>query len=248
MNRVVHAGLSDRGRVRSSNEDRWYADPQQQLYLVADGMGDHLAGEVAAQMVVQALPPELQAALGDVDDLSDPSAAEQATRTVARFSQTLHDESQGQPGLDGMGAAIVLALVRGRTALLVHMGDCAAYLLHADVLQRVTKDHSLAQLLFDEGKISAAQATSHPAAGRLTRYVGMPGQSLPEAQVVNLGPGDRLLLCTDGLNGMLDDEQSSLILKREEDPEQTCRRLIDAANEAGGKDNVTALVIAIPRG
>ena len=111
-------------------------------------------------------------------------------------------------------------------------------------LTQLTRDHSLLQLLIDEGRISQEDARSHPAANQLTRYVGMPGEVLPDAQIVELRPKDRLLLCTDGLANMLDVAALEEILSGQDDPQQACQALIHHANATGGRDNVTALVIA----
>lgn len=244
VHRAGHAGLSHRGRFRGDNEDRWFADDRQQLYIVSDGMGGHLAGELASRLVVEILPQRLRKTLGTTADLADPPIVDRVAAAVSELSGKLRDESRHQPGLDGMGATVVLALIRAAQALVLHLGDSRAYLLRAGRLERLTRDHSIVELLLAGGRISPQQAASHPAKGRLTRYVGMTGRALPETRLVDLHPGDRLLLCTDGLSDMLDDERLREILVREPDLQQVCRRLIDAANDAGGKDNLTALVVA----
>jgi serine/threonine protein phosphatase PrpC len=243
-----YAAASDRGRVRADNQDAWAVDRELGLFIVCDGIGGHLAGEVASSIVTQSLPAAMRRGLPSGASLSSASTAEAAVRIVAELSRQVRQESQGQPGLDGMGTTVVCALVRDREALVVHLGDSRAYLLRGATLARLTSDHSVVQALIDAGQLSAAGADSHPAAGRLTRYLGMEGQALPQARHLGLMPGDRLLLCTDGLSGMLDEGQLTEILCGEPDPTVACRRLIAAANQAGGRDNITALLVAVGAG
>jgi serine/threonine protein phosphatase PrpC len=238
-----HAGLSDIGRARAENQDRWIADPEQGLFVVADGMGGRLAGELASQVVVETLPGLLRKRVGDTSELSSAVAVARVTGAIAELSARLESECRGKPGLAGLGATVVMALVRGGQALIGHLGDSRAYLLRGRELRRLTKDHSIVQLLIDTNEIDPADAASHPARGQLTRFVGMEGEPLPEVQAVTHEARDRLLLCSDGLTGQLSDAAVGEILLRNEEPPAACRELIDAANEAGGKDNITALVV-----
>ncbi len=244
MNRITHAGLTDRGRVRQRNEDRWLADADLGLFVVSDGMGGECAGELAAQIVIETLPLLLRQALADISDLSDLQVIEQARGVLADLSHHVRHESQGQPGLDGMGATVVLTLIRDQTALIAHMGDSRAYLFRDGRLEQLTRDHSLVQLLLDCGEITPAEAVHHPSRGQLTRFIGMTGEPLPEARVLELHSGDRLLLCSDGLTGMLTDDEVRTILTENVSPTTACERLVAAANAAGGRDNLTAVIVA----
>jgi protein phosphatase len=238
-----HAGLSDIGHVRADNQDRWAADPALGLYVVADGMGGAAAGALAAQVVVETLPPLLRQRLHGVADLGAPVAADCLAGALAELSERVRAGSHGRPDLDGMGSTVVLALVRGTEALVAHLGDSRAYLLRDGRLELLTRDHSLAQLLVDCGEIAPEDAGLHPGRAQLTRYVGMPGEALPEVTSLSLRPGDRLLLCSDGLTTMLDDNLIRTILASRAGPDETCRRLVASANAAGGRDNITALVV-----
>ncbi len=237
------AGLSDRGRVRERNEDRWSAHANLGLFIVSDGMGGRPAGEVASEVVVAALPTLVAHHFGTDPDLDAPGAPQRLCTVLTELSTDLRERSQDTPRLAGMGATAVVALINQATALIAHVGDSRAYLLSARGLHRLTRDHSLAQALIDAGAITDQQAAGHPARGQLTRHMGMVGEASPDARRVALQPDDKLLLCSDGLTGMLDDTRIQAILDRSPDLEHACRTLVEAANDAGGTDNITVLVI-----
>jgi protein phosphatase len=230
---VLHACLSDRGRTHSGNEDRWLADPEQGLYVVADGMAD----ERPAQLAVDRLPGLLSSRLAGVADLNDPRAEEAVRAALTEVSEEARD-------LNTTGSTVVLALVRGRRALLAHLGDSRIYLLRQSRLRQLTRDHSRLQEMIDLGLVSPEEAGGRDNGGP-TRFLGMWGEPLADVNVLDLRPGDRLLLCSDGLTGMLTDEELEQVLARESTPAEACLRLVDAANAAGGKDNITALVLAV---
>jgi len=236
------AAASETGRVRAHNEDRWYADAEQQLYVVSDGMGGQAAGELASRIVVEILPERLREHLSDADEL-DEATVNGVMESVRRLSFDVRQESEGEPGLAGMGATLVLALIRGRQALIVHLGDSRAYLLRQGKLARLTSDHTLAHALWEAGMLTAQEAADHPGRHQLSRFVGMPGEPLPAAQRLRLLPADRLLLCSDGLTSMLPDEQIGGVLDNQADVERACQQLIACATTAGGKDNITALLL-----
>jgi PPM family protein phosphatase len=230
---IRHACLSDRGRTHEGNEDRWHADPAWGLYLVADGMAD----ERPAQKAVDLLPPLLTARLNGLEDLADPRVRQQVAAAITEVSDQIRD-------LETTGSTLVLVLVRDGLALVAHMGDSRVYLLRHGGLEQLTRDHSWLQWMVEHGEITAEEASQARSNGGPTRFLGMWGQATPELHLLELCAGDRLLLCSDGLPEMLPAEQLRAVLSREPEPEAACRRLIDAANTAGGRDNLTALVIA----
>lgn len=245
MNRNSCAGLSDPGRRRAYNEDRWLADPALGLYVVADGLGGAEGGEMAAQWVVDALPPLLRKHLRGVHDLADPRAAERVCEVLTDLNNQLYGEGQKHPFLNGMGAAVVCALVWEHRALIAHLGDCRAYRFRHGELEQLTRDHSAVQDLVDAGRITMKQAAYHPSAGKLTRYVGYGHTAVPETCMREVSRGDRLLLCSDGLYSLVDDEEMAGILKLDLSTADACRLLIDTANLQGGDDNITAVIVPI---
>lgn len=242
MKTVDYAGLSDVGLVRRQNQDRWIADDELGLYLVADGMGGTFGGDLAADIVTQVLPKLLRQKLQDQTTLEDPQTAALVAEAISQMSDQLVRDAKEQLGVEAIGSTVVLMLIQDRHALVAHLGDSRAYLLRERRLEQLTKDHSITQLLLDCNEIQPDEVATHPSRGQLTRFVGMPGESLPETQLVALQPNDRLLLCTDGLTGMLDDETIRNIVQNESDPKEACAQLVQAANESGGRDNITVLI------
>jgi protein phosphatase len=230
---ILHACLSDPGRTHPDNEDRWLADPEQGLYLVADGMAD----ERPAQLAVDRLPGLLRSHLRGVAGVDGPRAEEAVQAALAEASVEARD-------LHTTGSTVVLALVRGRRALLAHLGDSRIYLLRQGRLRQMTHDHSRLQEEVDRGVLTDEEAHGRFNGGP-TRFLGMWGDPGADVTLLDLHPGDRLLLCSDGLTEMLSDADLRRVLAEELAPAEACRRLVDAANEAGGKDNITALVLAV---
>ena len=245
---VRAAMASDRGLVRQQNEDACLVDPLRRLFIVADGMGGQQAGAVAAQLVISALPDEIDRALsGTTDDFADLDTRYQQLirRAVLAVSAQVSKLSAEKAPLSGMGATVVVAMLAGGSAHIVHLGDSRAYLFRARALTRLTADHNLAALLLQTGEISEDEAAAHPGRHRLTQHVGMAGEAVPDVQSVPLQHGDRLLLCTDGLTGMLHDTAIGRILEHDVDPHTLGQQLVDAANLAGGRDNVTVVLIDV---
>jgi len=230
--------------MREHNEDRWCAHDDLGLYVVSDGIGGGPAGELASEIVVQALPAIVAERFArGARDTRARDAGLRLRAALAQLSAQVRDGASARPGLAGMGATAVVALIRDSTALIAHIGDSRAYLWRTGVLTRLTRDHSLARALVDAGQITEPEAAAHPGREQLTRHMGMQGEALPEARRRRLCPGDRLLLCTDGLSGTLDRAQLCAILGAHPDPHSASRALVHAAQQAGAGDDVTALVI-----
>lgn len=245
---AVHAvGMTDEGKVRDNNEDSLFCDTQRGLFIVSDGMGGHQAGEVASQAVVTVLPPMIDklAAKIEVPTQSKEPYERVLRDAIFQLSQNLRDESKGKAGLQGMGATVVVVWILGQRAHMAYKGDSRIYLFRKGKLTPLTTDHSLVALLLQHGQITPEEAKVHPARGRLSRYVGMEDDTFSDQLTITIEQGDRLLLCSDGLTGMVDDKDIERVLTECQDPEKACKVLIGMANEAGGKDNITTLIINV---
>jgi protein phosphatase len=230
---LIHGGATDTGNVRATNQDQLLADGD--LVAVADGMGGHAAGEVASRLAIEALRDAFAA---------DPTA-DGLVAAVHAANRLVYERAEADPALHGMGTTLVAVALVGASLAVVNVGDSRAYLLQDGRLRRLTSDHSLVAELVRSGAISEDQARTHPQRNILTQVVGVDpsvepyvGEAIPER-------GDRLLLCTDGLFNELDEAQIASILASVADPADAAARLVDAANRAGGTDNITALVLDI---
>jgi PPM family protein phosphatase len=239
---LTHAGLSIRGKVRPENQDRWFSDPHHGIYLVADGIAGSPEGALAATIVTETLPKLIQQKL---QDFSGSFRNFPLQELIAELSDHLHQETQHQPKLEGMGSTVVVALIQHRQALISHLGDSRAYLWRQNTLQQLTEDHSLAQLLLERHELTPEETAHHPSRHQLTHYVGMAQPVKPDLHWVELQEGDRILLCSDGLSNMLSHDQILTILNEQVSPQVCCQRCIEWANALGGRDNITCIVIEV---
>lgn len=238
------AGLSDIGRLRNSNQDRWGADADQSLFVVADGVACSTDGALAAYLVVELLPTYVARHLKP-DEVDDSAVPESLGHAVTEFCDDFRAYADTDPRVAGANSTLVAVVVSGSRALIAHLGDSRAYLCREQQLQCLTRDHSLIQELIDAGEVDIADAKEHPGRNVVTRHVAMYPRALPETAAVDLRPGDRILLSSDGLHGVVDDSSLAQILDSHPEPGDACAALIDAANHAGGPDNITAVVIDI---
>jgi PPM family protein phosphatase len=236
MRRLLVAGATDVGRVRQGNEDALLVTDG--VFAVADGMGGHLAGEVASEA---ALEP-IRTLQGRV--FADASAASTALRdAVVAANETVSELAEREPAYRGMGTTLTAALVEGRRLHLAHVGDSRAYLLRDGHFSQLTDDHTLVQHLIDEGQLTREEAARHPQRSIITRAIGVSRELEVDSMSLELEPDDQLLLCSDGLTGVVPDVTIAQTLDKLEDPDATVRRLIALANESGGPDNITVLLL-----
>lgn len=240
---ILVGSFTDTGKVRQQNEDAFLVDAVAGLFIVSDGMGGTRAGELASQMVVGALPQMLDKRADGLRKISRQTCHRRLRQNLLDLSRNVRETVSKRPDLKGMGATVALMLIRDEQAHIAHMGDSRVYLWRAGCMEQLTADHSIVSILLRDGEITPQEAKTHPARGNLSRFVGMPGEVYPDVRTVPLEEDDRLMLCTDGLTGMVSDSDIADILGDNDDPQQACEALVAAANEAGGKDNITVVVV-----
>jgi PPM family protein phosphatase len=231
---------SDVGRMRSGNEDSYFCG--QTVFAVADGLGGHQGGEVASATAVEPL------ARLDGRGFADPGEAAEALATAIReANQAILDRAAGDPALYGMGTTVTAAAVAGDGQVqLAHVGDSRAYLLREGALDQLTTDHTVVGELVRRGRLTPQQAAIHPERSILTRAVGLdPRVPVDLPDPLELRSGDQLLLCSDGLTEAVDDGRITALLSAAPDGQTACRSLIDAANDAGGPDNITVVLVRV---
>ncbi|ASZ08515.1 protein phosphatase [Enterococcus thailandicus] len=233
---------SDVGRRRNTNQDYASVFTNQEgikLAVLADGMGGHRAGDIASQMAVTNLGADWEGqALKDSEKI-----AQWFIQTIQNENGKIYQRGQEKPEYNGMGTTIVAAALSETRFTIANVGDSRAYLVREDQLKQLTEDHSLVNELVKSGEISQEMAVNHPRKNILTRSVGMPGTVEVDVATYSWQLGDRLLLCSDGLTNMLSEEMIGSIIDGAGSLTDKVKELIDRANEAGGADNITALLI-----
>ena len=231
------AAFSDAGKVRASNEDAFGHCVDAGVFAVCDGMGGAAAGEVASRLAVDTLIERLCAVKSEED------RKRAMTEAVTAANRLIYAQAAQDPTLQGMGTTLVATAIQDHHALICHVGDSRCYLYRAGKLTRQTNDHSLVEEQVRLGHMTRQDAKHSPLKNVITRAIGTQQSVEPEIKELPLEPGDILLLCSDGLTGEVSEDRIAAMLGAPGTIEQRCRRLIDAANEAGSHDNVTALLI-----
>lgn len=224
---------TDIGCVRDQNEDSLFVNPP--LFVVADGMGGHAAGEIASEIAVRTIS-ELAPDTADTEALS--KAVEQANRNI------INAPLSGN-GREGMGTTCTAAILDGTHLAIAQVGDSRAYLLHNGRLSQITRDHSLVANMVEAGQLTPDEARIHPNRSVITRALGNDPTTTPDLYEINVEEGDRLLLCTDGLSSMLEDDEIQAVMNRISDPQQCASMLVSGALVAGGLDNVTVVIVNV---
>lgn len=248
-------GLTDIGRKRKHNEDSFVIDISEGLFVVADGMGGHAAGEVAAKIAVDTIE-EFIADTSQKMESTWPFQYNHQWRfnsnrlavAVEKANERVISAVAKQPSLKGMGTTLVGGILNGSGMSLAHVGDSRAYRRRGGALRRLTDDHSWVHEQIVTGILTEEEAKSHPLKNVVTRALGGGPTVLPELQEYDLQPGDQYLFCSDGLTTMLTDEEIDEVLGTGRDPETICRDLIDRANDRGGLDNITTIVVEVGDG
>ena len=241
---LVHysaAAASDRGRKRSSNEDAFGYSVEHGVYVVCDGMGGAAAGEVASSLAVDEVM-RLLTNRGARESIS--AVIERAVNTA---NEVIFSRSQSNPRLNGMGTTLVAMVAEERRIQVLNVGDSRCYRLRANHLEQISQDHSLVEEQVRQGRMSHAEAVRSPMRNVITRALGTQSQVTADVFDLEAEPGDLFLLCSDGLTRELEEIKiEALLSSPDEIPlEDICKQLVSAANDAGGGDNITCLLVRV---
>jgi protein phosphatase len=248
---ISYKAISDVGRKRSANEDSYYADGDLNLFVVADGMGGHAAGEVASKVAVESIQDFVRNTSND-KDITWPYEFDEtlsmAGNRIKSAIQTAHakvlEVTSQKKEYQGMATTVVSILVENSKAQVAHVGDSRAYLVREGKLIQLTSDHSWVNEQLRTGAITSQQARNHPYRNIVTRALGGPNPVDVDVTEEEMQNGDIILLCSDGLNTMISDDQIlEIISGNQDDLDKACQELINTANQNGGEDNVTAILV-----
>jgi protein phosphatase len=229
--------------IRSGNEDNFTVDASttRGIFIVADGMGGHAAGEVASEMAVQIVQREL----APIHDLDSEDVVQLVASTLKLANRAIHDRTITETDKQGMGTTASVLVVSGARYLIGQVGDSRVYLLRDGTFAQLTKDHSYVQEQVDAGFLTPEQARYHPYSNVITRCVGASPEVEPDIYRGEVRPGDLFLVASDGLTGMVDDRRLAQLLSSRAEPERKVQALISEANGRGGLDNITAIVVQV---
>ena len=239
-------GLSDQGCVRKQNQDAYHIenlDRNSQLCVVCDGMGGAKSGNIASSLAVDVFVQEVKRSWTAGMKISEIEQMLQSAVKLANF--TVYDQSMQFEDFDGMGTTLVAVLVRGRHATVVNVGDSRAYLVDRNGIRQLTKDHSLVQMMVERGELTPEMARTYPGKNFITRAIGTEPMVLCDIYHLELEKGDCLLLCSDGLSNMMDDQEILFEVVHGVNKQNCCQRLLDIAKNRGAPDNVTSILIMI---
>ena len=238
--------MTDKGLVRKSNQDTFAIENSLGLWVIADGMGGHVGGQIASQLVVNSIV-EYVGTAKQANSQDDYASSTTLSEAVIAGNQAIYQRVKSSPDLTGMGTTVVATLfcpAPSPSVIIAHVGDSRAYRIRDRQMEALTVDHSLVQELVSEGHITQEQANTHPKQNVLLRALGATDEQHPDVEIHPLQPQDMLLLCTDGLTKAISEEAIlTIILEPGSSPERICEQLIKHANEGGGKDNTTVALV-----
>lgn len=236
--KLILGAKTDVGRVRQVNEDSYLAEDP--LFVIADGMGGHLAGDVASSLAVEVI-------IKNRDDnlANDPDRLKEILREANR---TIWEKAESDSSVRGMGTTCTMVLFKDGTAHFAHVGDSRAYLFRDGRLEQVTEDHTLVERMVREGRLTGEEAARHPQRNIITNALGIDSEVEVDMFSIQLQEGNRLIICSDGLSSMVDHADLQSILAEGADPQTTAEKLVEAALDAGGEDNITVIVLDATEG
>ncbi|HET6923139.1 MAG TPA: Stp1/IreP family PP2C-type Ser/Thr phosphatase [Anaeromyxobacteraceae bacterium] len=246
---IAASGLTDTGRKRDHNEDSFLIDEGLRLFVVADGMGGHAGGGTASRLAVETIRDRLRGArqaspevFGDSAEPEEGKLLEFLRQAVEAACAAIFKTAQGDPSLAGMGTTVTAALIDGETAYLAHVGDSRCYLLREGKIYQISEDHSLVNEQLKAGAITTDEARHSRFKNIITRSVGFEQEVLVDMMGLEVEPGDKMVLCCDGLSNLVQDHEILKIV--DETPlEETPGKLVELANDRGGDDNITVIVV-----
>lgn len=248
---ITAFGLTDVGKKRARNEDAYLINQSTNLYIVADGMGGHLGGEIASRIAVSTIEEIISKMMQDPDMTLGTSAPIQPgdyssylKHAISVAGSKIFERATFDPNLHGMGTTVVAVLFAHGKAYIANVGDSRCYLLRSGSIKQLTEDHSLVSEQIRAGIIKLSDARGHKLKNIITRSVGFQDEVDADVTNINLKLGDRLLLCTDGLTNMLSNDEISVAVA-EIGVRPACEKLIELANERGGDDNITVVMAEI---
>ncbi len=240
---LTSTAVTDTGRMRSHNEDCVHADPARGLFVVADGMGGHKAGEVASALAIVRMREIIEKALPGTPDTTAETAGQLLQQAVEAANHAIFEAAESDPRYSNMGTTLVASLITNQHIYVAHVGDSRLYRFREQRLERITNDHSLVQEMIDQGFYTPEQASRANNRNIVTRAMGLEPDVNVELQQHPLEQGDLYLLCSDGLSDMLDEDTIALTLHQFGDNlSEAAQYLVAAANEAGGRDNISVVL------
>lgn len=239
-------GITDPGQHRKNNEDAFKINPNRDIFIVADGMGGHNAGEVAAAQAIQALDDYFTQALVEKMRTGEATVQDHMERAFLQANSSIYEMGKGDSSMDGMGCTLIMALITGNTLHTCHVGDVRCYVCSSTGIDQIGSDHSQVWDLVRAGRLSPEEARRHQLKNILTQAVGQRSPIAPEYHSREVHPDERVLLCSDGLWDMLTDEEIHTSVMKYREPKAACLELVERANNAGGRDNIT-VVVFLPR-
>lgn len=244
---MIAWALTDKGKARRENQDSFHLEishaVNQAICVVCDGMGGAKSGNVASQMAADVFMDEMR--LQAKPGMSPKAIRTAMASSVAASNRRVYEKAQSGSDFYGMGTTLVGAAVSRNGALIINVGDSRAYLADEQGITQITRDHSLVEDLIAKGELTREEAKIHPSKNLITRALGTEAAVIPDLFSVELKEGDFLLLCTDGLSNMVEDQEILFEILHGGDPSNCCERLINLANERGGPDNITIALIRI---
>lgn len=239
-------GLTDPGCIRKQNQDTYMTeqlDRNSAIYVVCDGMGGAKSGNVASSLAAEVFVQEIKRSFSS---LMDREKSDQMLRGAAKLANfTVYDQAQQLEEFEGMGTTLVAVLVRGKKATVLNVGDSRAYAINSEGIYQLSTDHSVVQMMVERGELTPETAKNYPGKNLITRAIGTEPVVMCDIFHTDVAKGDYLLLCSDGLSNMMDDQEILFEVVHGADPANCCQRLLDIAKMRGAPDNVTSVLIKI---